>query len=96
MIDFGLSDEYLAGYSARLNGHPFNNNETDDWKMGWLNANQALESKMDERDWWIELDERINIAEDTGYYSVFLTFDEAREIIKLLQELDDMKVNDIT
>lgn len=42
MIDFGLSDEYLAGYSARLNGRPFDNSETDDWKMGWLNANQAL------------------------------------------------------
>ena len=51
---------------------------------------------MDERDWWIELDRRIYIDEDKGYYKIALTFDEAREIIKLLQELDDMKVNDIT
>lgn len=45
MIDFGLSNEYLTGYSARLDGRPFDNNETDDWKMGWLNANQALKLK---------------------------------------------------
>ena len=45
MIDFGLSDEFLARYSARLNGRSFDNNETDDWKMGWLNANQALKLK---------------------------------------------------
>ena len=46
MIDLGLSDEYLAGYSARLNDRPFDNDETDDWKMGWLNANQALKLKI--------------------------------------------------
>lgn len=40
-----VSDEYLAGYSARLNDRPFNNNETDDWKMGWLNVDQALKLK---------------------------------------------------
>ena len=45
MIDLGLSDEYLAGYRARLNGLPFDKNETNDWKMGWLNANQALKLK---------------------------------------------------
>lgn len=46
---------------------------------------------MDERDWWLELDGRIKIAEDNGFNEVKLTFDEVREIIKLLQELDDMK-----
>ena len=45
MIDLGLSDEYLAGYRARLNGLPFDKNETNDWKMGWMNANQALKLK---------------------------------------------------
>ena len=46
---------------------------------------------MDERDWWIELDNRSIIAEDNGLYEVKLTFNEVKEIIKLLQELDDMK-----
>ncbi len=46
---------------------------------------------MDERDWWIELDGRINIAEDNGFHEVKLTLDEVREVIKLLQELDNMK-----
>ena len=46
---------------------------------------------MDERDLWIELDGRINIAKDNGFHEVRLTFDEVREIIKLLQELDDIK-----
>lgn len=45
MIDLGLSDQYLAGYGARLKGQPFDRNETYDWKMGWLNANQALKLK---------------------------------------------------
>ena len=46
---------------------------------------------MDERDWWIELDNRISIAEDNGFHEVKLTFDEVKEVIMLLQELDDMK-----
>ena len=46
---------------------------------------------MDERDWWLELETRINVAEDNGFHEVKLTFDEAREVIKLLQELDAMK-----
>ena len=43
MIDLGLSEEYLSGYTARLKGEPFDVNKSDDWKMGWANANQALE-----------------------------------------------------
>ena len=47
---------------------------------------------MDERDWWIELEGRINMAESNGlFHEVKLTFDEVREIIKLLQELDGLK-----
>ena len=46
---------------------------------------------MDERDWWIELDGRINIAKSNGFHEVKLTFKETMEIIMLLQELDDMK-----
>ena len=46
---------------------------------------------MDERDWWIELDGRIKIAESNGFHEVNLTFKEAMEIIMLLQELDDIK-----
>ncbi len=46
---------------------------------------------MDERDWWIELDGRISIAESNGFHEVKLTFKETMEIIMLLQELDDMK-----
>lgn len=46
---------------------------------------------MDERDWWIELDARINVADSDGFKTVNLTFDETRAIIKLLQELDNMK-----
>lgn len=45
---------------------------------------------MDERDWWIELDSRINIAEDNGFREIKLTFDEVKEIIELLKELDDI------
>ena len=42
MIDFGLSDDYLAGFNARLNNEPFDESQTDDWKMGWENAHQSL------------------------------------------------------
>ena len=45
MIALGLSDQYLAGYGARLKSQPFDNNETDDWKMGWQNADRALKLK---------------------------------------------------
>ncbi len=45
MIDFGLSDEYLSGYAARLKGEPFDANKSDDYKMGWANAHQALNRK---------------------------------------------------
>ena len=55
MIEFGLSDEYLAGYNARLNDQPFDDNETDDWRMGWLNANQALKFT---EDWFCTDSER--------------------------------------
>ena len=46
---------------------------------------------MDERDWWLELEARINVAKADGFHEVKLTFNEAREVIKLLQELDTMK-----
>lgn len=42
MIYLDLSDEYLSGYNARLNNEPFDKTKSDDWKMGWLNANQSL------------------------------------------------------
>lgn len=35
--------EYLNGYRSRLQGLPFNANQSEDWKMGWTNANQALQ-----------------------------------------------------
>lgn len=43
MIDLGLSEEYLDGYRSRINGLPFDASQSDDWKMGWTNANQALQ-----------------------------------------------------
>ena len=46
MIDFGLSDDFLRGYNARLHDLPFDKDESDDWKMGWLNANKALKIKI--------------------------------------------------
>lgn len=45
MIDLGLSAEYLAGYKARLNNVMFNENMSDEWRMGWINANQGLKLK---------------------------------------------------
>lgn len=42
MICLDLSDEYLSGFKARLNGEPFDEAKSDDWKMGWLNASQSL------------------------------------------------------
>ena len=42
MIDLGLSEEFLSGYKARLNNEPFDGTKSDDWKMGWLEANQSL------------------------------------------------------
>lgn len=46
MIDFGLSDDYLDGYNARLKNEPFDKLKSDEWKMGWLNANQALKIRI--------------------------------------------------
>lgn len=43
MIDLGLSECYQIGYRARLNGFPYDENQSDDWKIGWTNANQALQ-----------------------------------------------------
>ena len=42
MIYFGLTEEYLAGFNARVNNIPFDQAKSDDWKMGWINAEQAL------------------------------------------------------
>ena len=42
MIEFGLSEEYLSGYTARCKGLPFDKNKSEEWKMGWKNADQAL------------------------------------------------------
>lgn len=46
---------------------------------------------MDERDWWLELDARINVANSNGFKTVELAFDETKAIIKLLQELDNTR-----
>lgn len=46
MIDFGLSDEYLQGFNARLHDAPLDENQSDDWKMGWVNATQSLKSSV--------------------------------------------------
>lgn len=40
MIDLGLSDEYLKGFNDRLKDIPFDNEKSDDWQMGWHNADQ--------------------------------------------------------
>jgi len=45
MIDLGLSAEYLSGYKARLNNVMFNEDMSDEWRMGWINANQGLKLK---------------------------------------------------
>lgn len=42
MIEMGLSDEYLEGFNARLKGKPFDKDQSEDWKQGWMNANQSL------------------------------------------------------
>ena len=42
MIDLGLSEEYLTGFNARCNGLPFDESKSDDWKMGWQNANNSM------------------------------------------------------
>lgn len=42
MIEMGLSDDYLKGFNARIKGMPFDNNQSEDWKTGWKNANQQL------------------------------------------------------
>lgn len=42
MIEFGLSDDYLAGYNARIKNIPFDGTQSEEWKMGWINADQAL------------------------------------------------------
>jgi len=44
MIDLGLSDEYLQGFNARLKNIPFDKNQSEEWRMGWMNANQSLKS----------------------------------------------------
>lgn len=41
MIELGLSDEYLSGYNARLHNKPFDEDQDDDWRQGWFNAEQA-------------------------------------------------------
>ena len=42
MIEFGLSDDYLKGFNARIKGKPFDESQTEDWKKGWRNANLRL------------------------------------------------------
>lgn len=45
---------------------------------------------MDERDWWMLLQERIDLAEDTNDKKhIALTIGEAEELIKLLERYDD-------
>ena len=45
MIEFGLSDEYLKGFNDRLKSIPFDNEKSDDWQMGWHNADQQLRNE---------------------------------------------------
>ena len=45
---------------------------------------------MDERQWWIELEARINMADSDDFKEIKLTFDETREIVELLKKLDEM------
>lgn len=35
--------EYLNGYRSRLKGLSFDASQSDDWKIGWTDANQALQ-----------------------------------------------------
>lgn len=64
MIDFGLSDEYLSGYNARLKNKPFEQGATKDWKMGWSNANQALKLNINAQD-------ELTIKTKNVFYSEF-------------------------
>lgn len=41
MIDLGLSEEYLEGFNANLKGEEFDKNQSEEWKQGWINANQS-------------------------------------------------------
>lgn len=40
---YAKNKEYLNGYKSRLKRLPFDANQPDDWKKGWINANQALQ-----------------------------------------------------
>lgn len=42
MIDFGLPDDYLAGFNTRCRNGMFDPTQSDDWKMGWKNAQQHI------------------------------------------------------
>ena len=42
MIELGLSDDFLRGYQDRIDGSPFDKNESEEWQMGWKNAELAL------------------------------------------------------
>lgn len=37
------NEEYLNGYRSRLNRLPFDASQSNDWKAGWIDANQALQ-----------------------------------------------------
>ena len=43
MIELGLSEEYLSGYSARVEEKPFDKAQSDDWIMGWQNADIVID-----------------------------------------------------
>lgn len=42
MIEIGLSDEYLKGFGDRLKSIQFDNEKSDEWQMGWRNADQNV------------------------------------------------------
>ncbi len=88
MIDFGLSDEYLNGYNTRLKDLPFDDSQSDEWRMGWINANQAIKSNktktMDlaEKIYWILIEEgQHNLKLPLGSI-ITNTPDEVRDIIR--------------
>ena len=35
-------EEYLKGYTDRLKSVPFDNEESENWRMGWFKADQIL------------------------------------------------------
>lgn len=43
MINFDLSKQYASGYWAKLNNEAFDENQSEAWKLGWNDADLALQ-----------------------------------------------------